>query len=325
MPSVQYLRRFFNERLAAAAEEIFNVVEKTIVEYEEEISRQRRLLTVMWKPQVKLHRTELPQKYFCKPEEVVTDEQPVSQERNSRLDHQDPEPPQIKEEQENLCISRDEEELILKQEPDICMQTLTNGKGDHSENETLFLNLNESQMATEEKSLLATLGDNSEISELNTNHQLLSHNSPFAGSQDRGEGKHGDSVSIGNGETKPQTRHFKTNNVHNPAMFKNDCSPLKGEKSFKCDTCGKAFPFNSKLIRHLRIHTGEKPYSCNVCGKRFNQQSILKVHKRIHTGERPHICNICGKSFNQSSTLKAHKIIHTGMKKVTRMKIQLCT
>nr|XP_024655870.1 uncharacterized protein LOC112431496 isoform X3 [Maylandia zebra] len=57
MPSVQYLREFINERLTAAAEQIFLEFEKTIVQYEEEIDRQRRLLDITWKPQIKLHRT----------------------------------------------------------------------------------------------------------------------------------------------------------------------------------------------------------------------------------------------------------------------------
>lgn len=37
------LRVFLNERLTAAAEEIFGAVEKTIAEYKEEISRSKDL------------------------------------------------------------------------------------------------------------------------------------------------------------------------------------------------------------------------------------------------------------------------------------------
>lgn len=54
MSSFEYLREFVNERLTAAAEEIFGVFKKTIVHYEEEIDRQRRLLDVVWKPEIKL-------------------------------------------------------------------------------------------------------------------------------------------------------------------------------------------------------------------------------------------------------------------------------
>ena len=57
MSSVESLREFINQRLTAAAEEIFTEVEKTIVQYEEEIDRQRRLLEITWRPQIKLQRT----------------------------------------------------------------------------------------------------------------------------------------------------------------------------------------------------------------------------------------------------------------------------
>ena len=59
MSSVQYLRELISERLTAAAEEIFTVFEKTIVQYEEEVDRQRRLLDIVLKPEVKLHRIGL--------------------------------------------------------------------------------------------------------------------------------------------------------------------------------------------------------------------------------------------------------------------------
>ncbi len=56
MSSVDCLREFVKERLTAAVEEIFGVFQKTIVDYEEEIDRQRRLLDIVWKPEIKLHR-----------------------------------------------------------------------------------------------------------------------------------------------------------------------------------------------------------------------------------------------------------------------------
>lgn len=57
MPSVEYLRDFVSERLTAAAEEIFGVFKQTIVEYEEEIDRQRRLLGNVRKPETRLNTT----------------------------------------------------------------------------------------------------------------------------------------------------------------------------------------------------------------------------------------------------------------------------
>ncbi|MED6265567.1 hypothetical protein CHARACLAT_026793 [Characodon lateralis] len=59
MSSAQSLREFIRERLTAAAEEIFTAVDETIVHYEEELDRQRRLLEICWKPQIKLQRIDL--------------------------------------------------------------------------------------------------------------------------------------------------------------------------------------------------------------------------------------------------------------------------
>ncbi|CAI5677093.1 unnamed protein product [Oreochromis niloticus] len=134
MPSVQYLREFINERLTAAAEQIFLEFEKTIVQYEEEIDRQRRLLDITWKPQIKLHRTDVPQQHVCKQEEeeVLPEQQLWNQERSSSVDQEEREPPQIKEEQEELCSSQEGEQLGLKEETDTFMVTAA-GEGEHSE------------------------------------------------------------------------------------------------------------------------------------------------------------------------------------------------
>lgn len=56
MSSFECLQVFVNERLTAAAEEIFVVFKKMMEEYEEEIDRQRKLLNDFWKPEIKLTR-----------------------------------------------------------------------------------------------------------------------------------------------------------------------------------------------------------------------------------------------------------------------------
>ena len=48
------------------------------------------------------------------------------------MNQEDPEPPQIKEEQEELCTSQEEEQLELKQETDVFMVTLTDEESVHS-------------------------------------------------------------------------------------------------------------------------------------------------------------------------------------------------
>ena len=64
MSLVVYLREFVNERLTAAAEEIFGVFQNTIVEYEEEIDRQRRLLEGYSCPDMKLQKIGVYKLYF---------------------------------------------------------------------------------------------------------------------------------------------------------------------------------------------------------------------------------------------------------------------
>ncbi|PAA67141.1 hypothetical protein BOX15_Mlig029194g1, partial [Macrostomum lignano] len=85
-----------------------------------------------------------------------------------------------------------------------------------------------------------------------------------------------------------------------------------GERPFECEECGKRFDRQSNLKRHLVVHTGERPFQCGECGKRFNCQSKLKRHLVVHTGERPFQCEECGKRFDRQSNLKRHLVVHTG-------------
>ncbi|KAM6945091.1 uncharacterized protein PEZ65_002782 isoform 1-T2 [Lycodopsis pacificus] len=316
MSSVEYFREFVNERLSAAAEEIFGVFAKNIVAYEDEIERQRRLLDIVWKPDIKLHRIELPQQHVCKEEEVLSDQQLCIQERNSSLDQEDPDPPQIKEEQEELCTSQEGDQLELKQETETFMLTPTYEESNPSEDEFLYLCTDETQSLGQETSLGYISVESAVVPEPNNDHQLLSHNSHEAESQDQKGGKRGDSESTKNGG--PKQMHHKSNsqsnNVCNPTMSTINCNASTGKEFLQCDTCGKHFKYKSTLKRHLSTHTGEKPHSCNTCGKRFSRTSTLNSHMRTHTGERPYSCLTCGKVFSQMSTLNGHVKIHTGEK-----------
>ncbi|XP_038581216.1 uncharacterized protein LOC119907525 isoform X2 [Micropterus salmoides] len=123
MSKVQMLRGFINQRLTAAAEEIFGLFERTISEYEEELcrskeenQRHRKLLDAVFQPEVRLHRAAVQQLLVSK-EEVPPEQQ---QQWSPRLDQEDPpEPPHIKEEQEELWTSQEGEQLPELEEAEI--------------------------------------------------------------------------------------------------------------------------------------------------------------------------------------------------------------
>ncbi|CAK6950833.1 gastrula zinc finger protein XlCGF57.1-like [Scomber scombrus] len=363
MSSVQHLRELMNERLTAAAEEIFRVFHKTIIEYEEEIDRQRRLLDIVWKPEINLHRIELPQQHVCKEEEeeVLNDQQLCNQERNSSLDQEDPEPPQIKEEEEEeeLCTSLKGEQLVLKQEAETFMSTDACEESDNIKIETLDFMIED---------VVSMSVKSSEVPETNNDNQLLFHNSHVAESQDhKGDEQkrhykteshiddvcdpttstatcdENDLIKVENQDLSADESHHShvaesqdhnrgsestrnavpkkrldksthAENEDNSTILTILSNTYTAEKSFKCNTCGKAFKCKTKLHTHQRVHTGEKPYPCNICGRLFSEKAKVNRHMKTHTGEKPYPCNACEKSFSRLGSLKVHMRIHTGEK-----------
>ncbi|XP_056275248.1 zinc finger protein 892-like [Pseudoliparis swirei] len=259
MSSVEYLRVLINQRLTAAADEIFGLLKTTIVEYEDEIDRQRGLLENIWKPDLKLYRIKLPQESVCEEEEeeeevlseqqLLYEKQLCIQERSFSLDQEDPEPPQIKEEQEELCTTQEGEPLELKQETEAFMLTPTYEQSDHSEDQYMYFNPDD----TVDIPVIGSL-----VTESNTNRQLLSHN---CHSESEAASDHQFLSYISHGADS----HDQTGSTIN-AELRNNLNVFK-TPPFKCDTCGKSFQFKSNLYAHNKIHTDERPHSCNVCGK----------------------------------------------------------
>ncbi|KAM9719000.1 uncharacterized protein ACNS7B_020008 isoform 2-T2 [Menidia menidia] len=103
------MRDFICQRLTAAAEEIFTEFEKTVVHYEEEIDRQRRLLKITLSPRVQLHRIVIPQQLAIA-EDAFADQKCCSKERDSSLNQKQRETPEF--ENENISEVEPDEQSV---------------------------------------------------------------------------------------------------------------------------------------------------------------------------------------------------------------------
>uniref|UniRef100_A0A8C7HGX4 C2H2-type domain-containing protein n=1 Tax=Oncorhynchus kisutch TaxID=8019 RepID=A0A8C7HGX4_ONCKI len=244
MAKLQSLSVFVNERLTVAAVEIFDVVEKVVAKYQEEISRSkeendrlRRLLRIT---------TEIK-------EEETPEQQHCEQEWSPSLSQEKPALTQIKEEQEDIWTSQEVGQLqgletdtiefiftppCVKSECDL-PQTVEDRGSDFK--------LHSSAISSD------TLG-------LDSSPPLRKHTKSSTTSKKP-------HCCLDCGKCFTQVGRLKMHSrIHSEA------------KPFSCGDCGNRFQLKGELTKHIVIHTGEKPFNCGDCGKSFNRKLTLNRH-----------------------------------------------
>ncbi|XP_064802287.1 zinc finger protein 70-like [Oncorhynchus masou masou] len=339
MSTLQMLQVFLNERLTAAAVEIFGAVEKTVVEYQEENDNLRRLLQIT--PDINLFRKEsLQLSLVVTEDEVPPEQQHCEQERRTSLQQEDREPKQIKEEQEELWTCQEEEQLQGQEADSVFKFPLCVKSKCDQENPLQSFTLPQTQTVENRESASKPVdlphfvtfthlkGLNIPCDPPDNQNDSYSHSSavssdpvglrllsPFHPSPPLNP-----NLSMGEHCCKPNTLSRNTLSCCDCGetfALKADLQEhvtLAKKRPSECCLCKKQYNSTCKLKAHIRLCHVEKPSTCPFCGKTFKLKGYLSRHMKIHTGEKPFSCGDCGKSFIQKGDLMRHILTHTGEK-----------
>ncbi|XP_059210510.1 zinc finger protein 32-like [Centropristis striata] len=319
MFKTEKLKALLNERLKAAAEDIFSIFETTIKEYEEAVFRSKQDVDQQRRRLVGL---KAPLQLSIQEEDTPSEQDHC--EKKTDLCEDDLEPPQIKEEQEEELWTAQAGEkqqgeadtkdsmfnIIYVQRNDDDGGELPNqnqgveNKGDH------LLSSSLEQLKSEpDREACGASEPTGDCQMTGVSDDEWRDSGGFHSSGNRKKLQQA-------GETadRPYTCSVCNMNFRIKSILTRHMKTHTGEKPYSCSICGKSFIQRSYLQTHMNSHSGQKPHTCRFCGRGFTQVGNMNAHIRIHTGEKPHRCADCGKSFREKADLIKHTIIHTGEK-----------
>ncbi|XP_041664464.1 zinc finger and BTB domain-containing protein 49-like [Cheilinus undulatus] len=342
MSKVQMLRYLVNQRLSVAVEEIFDLFERTIAEYEEQLHRsneenhrQQKLLDAVFNPEVQLQRADIQQLMGSKKEFL-----PEQQEVVVHLRHEDPpEPANIKEELEELWSSQETEQLQGEEEADLSMLTFTPvpvKREDENAEKAQSSQLDENQNRDMGYLKTESYQEDRGVSDADRDFNPDTHLQPVTPEQssdlsrsetdDSGEWEESDEPLQGleTQQNKDDTDISVQCNSVNASVSFSECAPNsrqkkhtekeKVKKPYHCLVCGKRYCREKYLKVHMISHIEKEYFHCSVCDRSFPLREELMAHMRIHTAEKLFSCSLCSSTFTSQSSLVKHLKAHTGEK-----------
>ncbi|KAJ0032874.1 hypothetical protein NQD34_002955 [Periophthalmus magnuspinnatus] len=320
----QIFRALVTERLSAAAEEIFALFERTIAEYEEELSRSKeenqrshrshrspRLLQPVPAEELlspgTVPRTHAPSDVNVKPRDVEEEEE-VCRDYNEN----DTQTTIIKEE-------------FIKQEEDEQLQDFSfySGKhyddGEQTENDEEWEAPCSSSFQHGEAEAEVDYFSQVYMQALDRNDHNTNRNSamrqpkcPECDQEFDGKEELQSHMLEVHGGDKPISCPVCARTFTRNGSLKLHMAMHMHEKPYNCPVCNRGFTQKGNLRSHMAQHTGEKPFGCTECDARFPIKRTLLRHMKLHTGERPYSCPYCDKSFTRKEHVRLHMAVHTG-------------
>ncbi|XP_071188085.1 uncharacterized protein [Salvelinus alpinus] len=308
MSKLQSFRVFLNERLTAAAVEIFGVVEETVAEYHEENDRLRRLLRIT--PEIKLCRIDsLQLSLTVSEEEVLPEQQHCEQEWSPSLGQENPELPQIKEEQEELRISQEEEQLQgleadFKFTPS-CVKSECDQEGPFQPFTSPQTQTVENRESDPKQVDLTPFVTVTHLKGLNIHCDPPDNQNNV--SQCSGVSRN----PVGLDSSPPLDPSSSLN--PNPSGVEHCFKPsTTSRKTHHCRDCGEMFALKVDLQRHVTL-SKKRLSECRFCRKRYNSTCKLKAHVSLCHSGKPYTCPVCSKTFKLKGDLSKHMKSHTGV------------
>ncbi|XP_037114065.1 zinc finger protein 629-like isoform X1 [Syngnathus acus] len=287
------LQALVRQRLIAAADEIFELFEKTIATYEaqlcrarEETERQRRQLEAISKTQPVSHIQDVQLLISHQGQELS----PRLQGDTSSLEH--PQPLHVREQEADVPMKSEEE-------PTESQRMMTETKGDH-----LFAPLSDGDDIGE------LLRSGTDSAEEYAGSSRLEHPQPSHVKEEEE-----DSSSSNLLLSSPLVKCEDDDNSPDwlpldhgapTACVQSHASTRTRKKLLSCSVCGHRFFRKIHLAAHMRKHGGDNAASCCVCGQRFSSNVALIAHAVTHTVDGPLVCPICAKRFSCKTKLSDH-------------------